>query len=134
MTFLRAIPGWCWLVLLVAGGFLVQEWRIQSALSAAHAAREAQFNAAIQAIEGQRQEQKRAVGTLNAERAQLKADLAQHASRLAVLDRRTAAASANVERTGQEAERLVTGGSMADVVKAWEALGWKLVPAPRPRP
>lgn len=91
-----------------------------------------QFRAVIGAIQVQREELEGEKGVLTAERVRLKADLVQHKTRVAELERTRAAATVAVERAGQEAERLVTSGSMADVVAAWKALGWTLIPAPKP--
>lgn len=128
------LPWWVWIVILVLIAVTVQEIRLRRAVAERDAIHEQQFRAVLGAIETNRQEQERDLGAMQVERARLKADVAAHGQRAAELERRTQVTGKAVERVTREAAELVAKGSADDIVRAWEALGWKLVPLPKPTP
>lgn len=134
MSLLRRLPWWAWLALLVAVLLFVQEVRVRHAVAERDALHEQQFRAVLGAIQVQREDEEQVKGGLVAEKARLEGDLAQHKKRLTALAPRGTETRTAVERSAEAGRQLVASGSLADVLRALEALGVKPVPAARPRP
>mgnify|MGYP001601628814 CR=1 FL=1 len=134
MSFVRRLPWWARLLLLVVVLLAVQEVRVRWAVAARPAHPEPQFRARRGAVPVPREDEETVKGGRVAEKARLEADLGRHKARLEALAPRGAETRTAVERSIEAGRQLVATGSLADVLRALEALGVKPIAAARPRP
>jgi hypothetical protein len=103
---LRRVPGVVWLGLLVAAVLLWQRWEIDGYRKASEAARDAQFKAAIGAIEAKEAPLKASLPADYATQGAMKAEIARQVTALAALAARSSERAAVTARDAQAADEL----------------------------
>ena len=123
MTLLRVIPLWAWAVLGIVVVLGIQEYRVQAALSASAAARDAMFSNARQAIDAQQVTTEQERAAFARERAALKDEIGRAAQALAALEGHSRVAGEATARDRDAAKRLVDSPTCDALRDAGRRLG-----------